>query len=392
MKQKNVNDNIWLKVALAVSSMALMIDLAIYPAADAIYTVFAEENIALVNYIITGPSLMIVIGSILCGFVTQKVGKKQILSIAYLLFCISSIFAGVFDNVYYLVAMRTIAGLSVGFISISSAGLIAELFTDERVMSRMMGTYTGFMSLIGAIMSLVAGYVAVINWHLVFMVYLIAVPILILVVLFVPKTKPESSLAEDAAEGEQPVQWVRPIGLAGAAFVLNAAYAVVLTMIAVFLVEQGIGDAATAGTVGMIGTLGSMVACFLFSKTYMLFKRWTPVVFSIIMAIGFVVLANATGVLIVSVAAFFMGAMYGMSYSYYLMYAAMIVPPSKSSLSISIANAAVYLGLFCGPYVCPAYEAVFKVDTMAASMPYIAATCFLYAILSVVINVLGKKK
>lgn len=392
MKQTNVNDNFWLKLALVVSGMAAMIDLAIYPAADAIYTVFAEENIALVNFIITGPSLMIVIGSILCGFVTQKIGKKQILSIAYLFFCISAIFGGTFDNVYYMIVMRTIAGLSAGFISICSAGLIVELFVDEQIMSRIMGTYTGMMSLFGAIMSLAAGYVAVIDWHLVFMIYLIAVPILILIILFVPKTKPENTQEEITQESEEKVQWIRPLSLAGAAFVLNAAYAVVLTMIAVFLAEQGIGDAATAGTMGMLGTLGSMIACFLFSKTYMVLKRRTPIIFSLVMALGFIILANTVSVTGVSIAVFCMGAMYGMGYSYYLMYASMVVPQSKSSLSISITNAAVYLGLFFGPYVCPLYESLFHVDTMATCMPYLAVTCFLYTILSIAINVINTKK
>lgn len=384
----NTKSNFWLKLTLAVSSMALMVDMAIYPAADAIYTVFADQNIALVNFVITGPSLMIVIGSLLCGIATQKIGKKKILSFAYLVFCISSIFAGAVDNIWYLIIMRTLMGLSAGFINISSAGLIAELFVDETVMSKMMGAYTGVMSILGAILSMAAGYLALMDWHYVFYLYVIAVPILFLIVKNTPATPPEgagSAQTQDGDEGK--TNWRRPLSLAVAAFTLNSGYAVVLTMMAVFLAEQQIGNSATAGTVGMIATLGSMAASFLFSRTYMIFKRKTPIVFAIIMGLGFLMLAYSKALFIVCAASFLMGAMYGTSYSYYLMYAAMVVPASKSSLSISIANAAVYLGLFCGPYVCPFYEGIFRVDTMAASMPYIAVTCFLYAVISVILNV-----
>lgn len=389
----DTKSNFWLKLTLAVSSMALMVDLAIYPAADAIYTVFADQNTLLVNYVITGPSLMIVIGSILCGFATQKMGKKKILSLSYLIFCISAIFAGTIDNIWYLIVMRTLAGLSTGFISISSAGLIAELFVDESSMSKMMGTYTGVMSVIGAFMSVTAGYLALMDWHYVFWIYVIAVPVLALIVMNTPDTPPEGASSGQTQDGEEEkTAWVKPLSLAAAAFVLNAAYAVVLTMMAVFLAEQQIGNSATAGTMGMIATLGSMVASFLFSRIYMIFKRKTPIVFSVIMGLGFVALAYSKALFVISAATFFMGAMYGMSYSYYLMYAAMVVPASKASLSISIANAAVYLGLFCGPYVCPFYESIFRVDTMAASMPYIAITCFLYTALSVVMNVRSRKQ
>lgn len=389
----NTKSNFWLKLTLAVASMALMVDMAIYPAADAIYTVFADQNIALVNYVITGPSLMIVIGSLLCGFATQRIGKKKILSIAYLIFCISSLTAGIVDNIWYLIIMRTLMGLSTGFINISSAGLIAELFVDETSMSKMMGAYTGVMSVIGAVMSMAAGYLALVDWHYVFWIYVIAVPILVLIVKNTPDTPPEGTGSAEAQDGnEEKTNWVRPLSLAAAAFVLNSGYAVVLTMMAVFLAEQQIGNSATAGTVGMIATLGSMVASFLFSRTYMIFKRKTPIVFAVIMGLGFLMMTYSKVLFIIGAASFLMGAMYGTSYSYYLMYAAMVVPASKSSLSISIANAAVYLGLFCGPYVCPFYGSIFKVDTMAASMPYIAITCFLYAVLSVVINVRGYKQ
>lgn len=385
MKTKN---DFWLKFTLAVSSMALMVDLAIYPAADAIYQVFSGQNVVLVNYVITGPSLMIVLGSVLCGFAAQKVGKKQILAISYLLFCVSTIFAGAVSNIWYLIVMRTITGISTGFISISSAGLIAELFTDEKTMSRMMGTYTGMMSVLGAFLSVAAGYLALADWHYVFFVYMIAIPILVLIVFYTPNTPPEGKGVQEGNETdkkEEKTVWSRPFALAAAAFVINSAYAVVLTMMAVFLAERGIGNSAMAGTVGMITTLGSMVACFLFSQTYEIFKRKTPIVFSAVMGIGFLLLACFPNLLVISAASFFMGAMYGMSYSYYLMYAAMIVPPSKTSLSISIANAAVYLGLFCGPYVCPFYERIFHVGTMADSMPYIAATCFGYAVISLML-------
>lgn len=75
LKENLKNENL-LKIVLIFSGMAIISDVIIYPAADAIYTVFSQENPVLVNYIITGSSLMVILGSILCGLLTRYIGKK----------------------------------------------------------------------------------------------------------------------------------------------------------------------------------------------------------------------------------------------------------------------------------------------------------------------------
>jgi hypothetical protein len=178
------------------------------------------------------------------------------------------------------------------------------------------------------------------------------------IIIFIPQTKPEGKIAE--GQSTSPMAWVQVISMAGAAYVFNCMYAMVLTMIAVFLAEKNIGDSSTAGVMGMVTTLGSMLTCFTFSLIYMRTKRKTPIIFSVIMGIGFMVLSTTINLTLIGITTFFMGSMYGLSYSYYLMHASVIAPPEKASLSISIANAAV--------------------------MPYLAITCGIYTVLSIFIN------
>lgn len=390
LKESLKNENL-LKIVLIFSGMAIISDVIIYPAADAIYTVFSQENPVLVNYIITGSSLMVILGSILCGLLTRYIGKKTILLVSYIVFILSGVAAPWSQNLIYMIIMRTITGLTMGFVSISSAGLIAELFVNEEKRSWMMGAYTGGMSLAGAIMSYVSGILAVKNWHLIFYVYLIAVPVLIMSLIVVPKTQPEGKATEEHIDLPSQMYWKSSLSLADAAFVFNALYAVILTLISVYLTELQIGDAATAGTMGMLGTLGSMVASFAFSALYMKTKRATPVFFSIVLGIGFLILAYFHNIYAIGFAVTIMGGMYGIAYSYYLMYASIIVPPSKASFSISLANAAVYAGIFSAPYVNSLVQKVFKYNTIAEGMPVLAVICGCYAVLSICILLFKKR-
>ncbi|MEG1478190.1 MAG: MFS transporter [Clostridiales bacterium] len=380
-----------LKFVLIVSSLALMVDMAIYPAVDAIYQDFADINMVLVNFFITGPALLIIIGSIICGLLVQIIGKKTILAASYLLFCISTIFSSGMDNFYFLLAMRTIAGLTAGFISVSSVGLIAELFIDENRRSRMMGLYTAVMSILGAIMTYAAGWLAIINWHYVFYAYIIAIPVLVGVIFFIPKTAPER---KTAIEGSTPdkMPWKRTSALAIAAFIFSSMYSVILTMVAVYLVELSIGDSSTVGLLEALGALGSMVTGFAFSFIYMRTKRATPIIFAGLMAVGYLMLAYTINLPMICIAKTILGGMYGLGYAYYLMAAAMIAPPSKASLSISIANSAVYGGIFVGPYVCPLIQYLFHVDSIVACMPYMVLILIGYVMISAAIVIYTKKK
>ena len=105
------------------------------------------------------------------------------------------------------------------------------------------------------------------------------------------------------------------------------------------------------------------------------------------MALGYTGLYFSKNIILVGIMCLILGAMYGLSFSYYLMYASVIVPPSKASLSISFANAAVYLGIFIGPYVPLVYQKVFSRETIVAILPYMIGTLVICGVLSIILSV-----
>ena len=388
---KDISKGFLLKLTLVCASFAIMIDTAIYPAAYSIYDTFYMYPEVLINTIITGTSLMVIFGSLLCGILAQFVGKKTLLAWAYVVFTITT-FGNVFiaDYIYILLVMRLISGLATGFIAIAGAALIAEIFIDEKTRSRMMGFYTGVMSAFGIVLGLAAGLLAIENWHNVFYIYLIAVPILAGVIFCVPRTKPERKMEkvvyEDSPTGE-PVKanWGAMIALIIATFVLNFVFGSYFTMNSIYIMEQGLGDAGTAGLVVSLISVGSLITCFTFGWIFMKMQRFTPVAFSLLLAAGYLALAFSMNLGVIYVTSVIMGMMYGLSFSYYLMVASIVVPPSKVSLSIGLVNAAVSFAFFLGPYSAPIYMQIFGVETYAAAFPYMAATLAGYMVVSFII-------
>lgn len=382
---------IGLKITILLAGMALMADLAIYPAADAIFGAFPDGGTAILNFVITGPSLMIILASILCGFLAQFISKKTMLVGAYAVFCITSIFGGVVNNLTYIAVMRGITGVSMGFIGTTMVGLIAELFVDEEKRSQMLGLYNGVMAASGVLISFVAGKLAVQDWHMVFRVYLMAVPILLLTIVFIPHTPPEGKESQSLGKDDKPFPVLRVLSLTFGAFIVNAMYSVILSLIAVFLDELAIGDASTAGIMNSVGTIGSFLACISFAFIYMRLKQFVPIVFTVGMGIGYGILGFSTSLFMIGTMCVLLGMTYGLGYSYFLMHSSVIVSPSKASLSIAFANAGIYLGLFSGPYVPLVYQHFIKGNTIASVMPYMAITLGICGVISLVAAMRGTR-
>lgn len=369
---KTKNSVLWIGITILLASAALMGDFAIYPAADAIFNHFPDTHITILNFILSGTSLMIIFASLLCGVMAQYYSKKVLLVISYSMFFVCAFFGAAVDNAVYMAVMRGLTGIAMGFIGTLLAGLIAELFVDEQKRSTMMGLYTAIMAVLGSLISLGAGYLAVNDWHLVFRIYLFALPIIALMLIFIPYTPPEGKQAEGEAVDEKfPVLPV--LGMTGTAFIVNAMYGVIMTMVAVFLAEEAIGDAATAGIMGSLGTVGSCIGCLVFIVLYMRFKHFVPALFSLLMGAAYLTLGFSENTIIIGILCTILGSTYGLGYSYFLMHASVIVPASRASLAIAFANAGIYLGLFSGPYVPMVFQGIFNVDTIAATMPYMAA-------------------
>ena len=97
--------------------------------------------------------------------------------------------------------MRALMGVAMGFIGTAMVGLIAELYMDENARSSVLGYYNGIMAGMGALFSLGAGYLALKNWHFVFLVFLVMIPVTLAVIASSLRQSPKERRTPGAPPG-----------------------------------------------------------------------------------------------------------------------------------------------------------------------------------------------
>ncbi len=173
---------------LSLSLVTVMSGAAVAPALGAIADYFSKTDPLLIKLIITLPSLFIIFTSLLFSLISNKLSSKAIAIIGLLLYIIGGCGAGFVNNIYLLLAFRSILGIGVGLIMPLSTGLIAYFF-DKNEQSKLMG-YSSAMNNLGGIIAMVlSGYLLSLNWRYSFAIYLLGLFVVIMVIRILPKAE-----------------------------------------------------------------------------------------------------------------------------------------------------------------------------------------------------------
>ncbi|MEC4176888.1 MFS transporter [Adlercreutzia sp. R7] len=384
MKSKTI-----LKFTLLSLAFLGAADYIFIPISAEIFAIFPDENQAILNMLITVSLFACVAGALLSGVLAKRVSKKYILVASELILLVGGVFGGAIENVYYMLIMRMLVGLGYGSGGVVVISLITELFRDEKERSTLVGVYNGIAAAFGVACSLLAGFLAVINWHYSFLVYAIIIPILILTIVFVPKTKPDGKTAqeEDGTGPREKVSWVKLGAVAIAVMMFQCIFCIVSYFLALYLAEMGIGDAATAGMYTSFITIGQFISGFIFAIIFMRLHRAMPVLLFGVMGLAYLGMYVFPNAGVIGVAVAILGCIEGLGMSFYYMHAETIVPANSVSLSVSVVASALGLGGFLSSYAIIGYQAMMGTEAIAPTFLPVAITALICAGISVVLAI-----
>jgi MFS family permease len=338
-------------IALMMTNFGVMADLVIIPIIGTFYQIFGD-NMAMVNFIVSGPALIIVLISLLAGAMIKKIDKKIVILIGCISFAIGGICGAFVDNVYYIAGMRTLVGIGAGIVQVVAVSYIADIYEDATQRAKVTGYYNATMSFVGIAFSYFSGIIAANGkWQDVFNLYWVAVPMLIFVILFVPSIRPaeKSEVREQKQEKEklgaefwrQEVFW----------FLSNVLFgATVLYYVAVYITENGIGDEAFAGMATSVKQLVGFLFCFAFGFLYGKFKQKTIITTYIVAAVTLVLMVLWPSAFAAVVIATVCGCCYKVAFSYIYAHGFAIVPASRSDDATAISTAVYGIGTFVSTY------------------------------------------
>ena len=378
-------------ISLFLTNVAVMADMVIIPAGNGLYETF--QNDAAVNFILSGPSFIMLFSAMLCGKLMQYLSKKKILVGAMVLFAVSAILGGAVENVYYVLAMRVLVGISMGFVNAAAMALIAEVYVDEDKRGTIMGIFNATMAGTGAVISLIAGVFAVRSWNEVFKVYWIAVPVIVMMLFFIPMTPPEGDQQAGEEEGSHTGSpyLMRQVMLMVSCFAYNLVYAVIYYQVSVLVAEQGYGNESIAALLSTLGTVGSCILCILFGTLYSKLKR-APIIFGYAgLCISYLMLFLASSPVMAGIACTLCGASYGYGFSYFFLRCTVVVPKEKVSSSISMTTAIGGFGMFLSTYACTMLQKILGTTGIVSLLPVAIAVSGIGAVLSVICTIMDKK-
>lgn len=352
------SSKILIMVATIAATTLAVNEMIITPAAAFMY----EEYGDITSFILSGPSLLLVVSALLTGVLLRHFSKKTIIVAGAILFVVGGLGCRtLLDSVMLVCAMRCVIGFSVGMVITCCTAIIAEVFLEENVRGTMMGIWNAGMGVAGILLSVTASAFVQKSWQSCFDLYWVSIPILILLVLFIPRTAPDKyKVAEEDPRCEEgnnePIPKSRfswkaiLLGNMAVFFVIMLVKCGFYFLNAVYIEDTGIGDASLAGLAGAFINAGSLIGCLVFGVIYARTKKFVVLEIFALLAIGYVLLAFVPSAATCLAASIILGLGNALGMSYFETYATVIVPPSQVSLAAGVANATLGVAQFLATY------------------------------------------
>lgn len=173
---------------LSISLATVTSGAAVSPALGLLAMHFNEYPEFMVKLIVSLPSIMIIFTSFVFAKLAKYLDVKLLACIGFCLFIFGGVMPFFLDNLVLILVCRAILGVGVGFLTPLSVSLIGFLF-NKNEQTKLMGLSSMFNQ-IGAVLTVsFSGFLASISWQYSFLIYLFAVLIFILVLIFLPRVK-----------------------------------------------------------------------------------------------------------------------------------------------------------------------------------------------------------
>ncbi len=376
-------------VTLFLLNVMIMHDFVIFPITDALYEAFPDST-AGVNFIISGPSIVLVIASFIVPLILRKIDKKTLLIVGGILYAVTAVGGCLIESVAYMSFCRACSGIAYAIAQICAVGLIADHWMDENRRAAFVGYFNAAQAAVGAAMGFVSGQLAVASWQNAYNTYWIAVPLVILIILFIPRASASAVASSEASDAEAASDGRR--GLGGSFWIMVLTFtlvtiAYVTTMsyfISVYVAENALGDAALAGTLNSIMAIGSMVMCIVFGFIYSKLHIRTSLPFFFTMAAAILALFLVHDQVVAMVSVFVGGGSYGCLIAYAYAEGSIRVPAASVDRASGIVTAAYGVACFVATYIETAIMEAMGTELVSPTYIIFAVVCVVAAVIEIV--------
>lgn len=333
------------KFALLSISMLLMAAPNIAAAIPLMSKTFTGQSASAIETISTIPNLGIIAGIFISSILVNFLGQKKTVIfglIVALIFGITPVFS---NNYYVVIISRLLLGVGIGLFNSLAISMISDFYGGDEL-STMMGFQSSVSSLGSSILSFLVGYLIAFGWHATFIIYAIALPIMIIFGVVIPNVENKSVKHEKSVH--QKVN-LPVILISVMTFFIYAFFMVVTVKLADLLTYKNMGTGSQAATILGVFTLVSMAIGFVYGFIHKLLKQYTLVVGFSLMAVGFAILSRAASIANVTIGVVIVGLGFVLVIPFIYTIINTIAPKGSENLASSVMLIFTNVGVFISP-------------------------------------------
>ncbi len=391
MKTKTGRGTISLFTLLAVWSVSAVTSLpglAISPILGKLDTIFPKVSHIEIDGLTSLPSLLIIPFMLLSGKMEDKVGKNNLVVIGLVIYLLSAILYFFAESIMSLILIGCLLGVGAGIVIPLSTSLIATIFKGKYRVSQL-GISSSITNISLVIATFIAGWLAKVDWHLPFAVYLLPVISLLLIL----KAESNGELGKAIQLGEVPaestkveepaIKGIKPKNI----FLLACIYFFITYMVLTvvfnlpYLMQTEKMGSTVSGTMISILFLAIMLPGLFLNKIIKALKNNTNLISSVLIFFGLIVIYVSTNVFLIAVGCILAGLGYGVMQPIIYEKASDISTHKTITLILGIVMSMNYLAILLFPIMTQGLQDLFHLSTSRD-------TFLINAILGVVFTVL----
>ena len=378
----------------SISALNALPGLAVSPILGELSKIFPHSSELDIQMLSSLPSLMIIPFVLLSGKLTERLDNIRLLQVGLLIFVTSGVLYLLSDKMWQLIAVSALLGVGSGLIIPLSTGLIGRFFVG-RFRTRQFGLSSAITNLTLVVATVITGYLAEVNWHLPFVVYLL--PFISIILSFQLRKslsqEPEPSAVVDKTDnGLRPNVQVGRNGIGVRQLVevmlfygLVTYLVVIVSLNLPFVIEERGMKSGLSGTYISLFFLAIMAPGFILNKFIDLMGRGTQLWCLLMIVVGLGLIVVTANEVLVGLGCIISGVGYGIIQPIMYDRTTHIALPEKSTLALACVMAMNYVAILICPFVIKLFKVLlhehselfaFQLNTVLAAFALLAALIY----------------
>lgn len=334
-------------VTVLLLSLMQMAPTGLSPMIAGVSEAFPEASAESVQFLMTMPGIFVLVLSLISAWLAQRFPKKLLISIG----CCSMLVAGILP-VFFHGSMTVVRiwsaflGIGMGLVCALAISLLTDYF-DGPEKANLMGVQSGANNLGAMLMSLAGGVLASAAWYLNYLVLLLVIPGFICCLLFVPGKNVEKK--EQETHKIQISGTMLKYAVIGMLFLF--CFNAVPANMSMYISENAIGNATTAGVASAMSLLGGVLIGMLFGKIDSYLHLYTIPTGYLCLCVGLIGIVNSKALPMLLISCFISGSAITFIMPQCMMQVTKNANPAQAAMGTAMMMAGGNLGTFLTPFL-----------------------------------------